>query len=51
MPVVARRMVTVPGAVQTTEARRNGHPATIDWRFMTKDARLKLKSLYPKYLL
>jgi hypothetical protein len=30
------------------ETRRNRHRATIDWRFTTKDARLKLKSLYPK---
>ena len=31
------------------EARRNRHQATIAWRFTTKDARIKLKSLYPKY--
>jgi hypothetical protein len=31
------------------EARRNRHQATIDWRFTTRDARIKLKRLYPKY--
>jgi transposase len=31
------------------EARRNRHQAMIDWRFTTKDARIKLKSLYSKY--
>jgi DDE superfamily endonuclease len=34
--------------VAAWEARRNRHQATIDWRFTTKDARIKLKSLYPK---
>jgi hypothetical protein len=36
--------------VAAWEARRNRHQATIDWRFTTKDARIKLKSLYPKEL-
>jgi hypothetical protein len=34
--------------VAAWEARRNRRQATIDWRFTTKDARIKLKSLYPK---
>ena len=34
--------------VAAWEGRRNRHQATIDWRFTTKDARIKLKSLYPK---
>jgi hypothetical protein len=29
------------------EAQRNGHRSTIDWRFTTADARIKLKHLYP----
>ena len=29
------------------ERRRNRHKATIDWRFTTEDARIKLKRLYP----
>jgi hypothetical protein len=40
---------TMAREVAAWEARRNRHPATIDWRFTTKDARIKLKSLYPKY--
>ena len=27
--------------------KRNTHRAVADWRFTTKDARVKLKSLYP----
>jgi len=30
------------------QQRRNRSQATIDWRFTTDDARIKLKSLYPK---
>jgi hypothetical protein len=40
---------TMAREVAAWEARRNRHPATIDWRFTTKDARIKLKRLYPKY--
>ena len=29
------------------ERRRNRHKATVDWRFTTEDARIKLKRLYP----
>lgn len=28
-------------------ARRNAHGGTVDWRFTTQDARIKLKHLYP----
>jgi hypothetical protein len=34
--------------VAAWETRRNRHHATVDWRFTTKEARLKLQSLYPK---
>jgi hypothetical protein len=40
---------TMGREVAAWEARRNRHQATIDWRFTTKTARIKLKSLYPKY--
>jgi hypothetical protein len=30
------------------EGRRNRRQATIAWRFTAADARIKLKSLYPK---
>ena len=29
------------------EIERNGHQATVDWRFTTADARIRLKKLYP----
>ena len=31
------------------QAKRNLSEATIDWRFTTKDARIKLKRLYPSF--
>ena len=34
--------------VAALEAERNASCATIDWRFTTGDARLKLARLYPK---
>ena len=34
-------------AVSAWENERNGHLAKVDWRFTTKDARIKLKHLYP----
>jgi DDE superfamily endonuclease len=40
---------TMAREVAAWEARRNRRHAMIDWRFTTKDARIKLKSLYPKY--
>jgi hypothetical protein len=33
--------------IQAWEKRRNEAESTIDWRFTTKDARIKLKRLYP----
>jgi hypothetical protein len=29
------------------EAERNASQATVDWRFTTADARIKLRRLYP----
>jgi len=34
--------------VAAWERDRNNRNATIDWRFTTEDARIKLKRLYPK---
>ncbi len=34
-------------AVAAWEAERNATRTTIDWRFTTADARIKLKHLYP----
>jgi hypothetical protein len=39
---------TMAHEVAAWEARRNRHQAAIDWRFTTTDARIKLRSLYPK---
>jgi hypothetical protein len=39
---------TMAREVAAWEARRNHHRAPIDWRVTTADARMKLKSLYPK---
>ena len=33
--------------VRAWETRRNAAESTVDWRFTTKDARIKLKRLYP----
>lgn len=38
---------TVKREVAAWEARRNASQASIDWRFTTQDARIKLKKLYP----
>lgn len=38
---------TVAQQVAAWEQRRNRTEATIDWRFTTDDARIKLKRLYP----
>ena len=35
--------------ITTWEQDRNQHCAKIDWRFTTKDARIKLKRLYPSF--
>jgi len=45
-----RRIPDQPTLIQETaawEARRNASGATVDWRFTTADARIKLKKLYP----
>jgi hypothetical protein len=39
---------TMAREVAAWEARRNRHQAVIDWQFTTTNARIKLKSLYPK---
>ena len=36
--------------VEAWEVERNQSGATIDWQFTTKDARIKLKRLYPSFL-
>jgi hypothetical protein len=33
--------------VAAWEQQRNGAGTTVDWRFTTDDARIKLKRLYP----
>lgn len=38
---------TLRREIAAWEASRNGQQATIDWRFTTSDARVKLKRLYP----
>jgi transposase len=46
-----RRIPAITTMIRETlawQTRRNRAQATIDWRFTTTDARLKLKSLYPK---
>ena len=48
---LARRMpdrATITREAQAWEQHRNETVHTIDWRFTTEDARIKLKSLYPK---
>jgi hypothetical protein len=39
--------VTLARKVAACEARRNSAQATMDWRFTTADARIKLAHLYP----
>jgi transposase len=41
---------TLRDEVAAWENRRNGDGASIDWRFTTQDARIKLKKLYPSFL-
>ena len=40
---------TLEREVQAWEAARNAASTTIDWRFTTADARIKLKHLYPSF--
>lgn len=47
---VGRRMASrevLTSAVGAWEQRRNTAGTTVDWRFTTEDARIKLRSLYP----
>ena len=39
---------TMAGEIAAWECRRNNRQAKIDWQFTTKDARIKLKRLYPQ---
>lgn len=39
---------TLAAAVERWQKNRNNSRATIDWRFTTADARIKLRRLYPK---
>jgi hypothetical protein len=38
---------TFAAEVQAWQKRRNAASTTVDWRFTTADARIKLKRLYP----
>lgn len=38
---------TVQAEVETWEKHRNNNPKPVNWQFTTKDARIKLKKLYP----
>jgi len=40
-------MATLAREVAAWQERRNGATCTVDWRFTTADARIKLKRLYP----
>ena len=47
-----RRLPDQPGLareVAAWQARRNAAATTVDWRFTTADARIKLKHLYPSF--
>lgn len=37
----------VQARIAAWQARREAHPVSINWRFTTADARIKLKRLYP----
>ena len=43
------RQDTLERRVADWEAKRNAAGTTIDWQFTTKDARVKLRSLYPSF--
>ncbi len=43
-------METIKDEVQAWQSHRNGKKAVINWQFTTKDARIKLKKLYPTIL-
>lgn len=42
-------ILTLKKEVQAWEVRRNGQQKGVDWQFTTKDARIKLKHLYPVF--
>lgn len=42
-------MATVAARATAWENRRNQHHLTVNWRFTTDDARIKLKRLYPVF--
>ena len=39
---------TLAEGVGAWEAERNAYESSIDWRFTTQEARIKLKHLYPE---
>lgn len=39
--------VALEGEISTWQSQRNSQQSKIDWQFKTKDARIKLKKLYP----
>ena len=41
---------TLRREVAAWESARNGKGSTVDWRFTTQDARIKLKRLYPSFV-
>ena len=43
-------LVMLAREVAAWEQERNAHATTVHWRFTTADARVKLTSLYPKFL-
>jgi hypothetical protein len=43
-------LVTLAREVAAWAQERNEHATTVQWRFTTADARIKLASLYPKFL-
>ena len=44
-------LVLLAREVAAWEQERNAHATTVHWQFTTADARVKLASLYPKFLL
>jgi hypothetical protein len=42
-------MKVIKKEIAAWENHRNNKNATINWRFTTKDARIKLKRLYPSF--
>jgi hypothetical protein len=43
-----RRIPDIEQMRQQVQGWENNRNATIDWRFITEDARIKLKHVYPK---